>query len=217
MGLIANELRLPLVPIEPATEKAVLEAARASRASRWPGRRPAHDPGRARGGRRAHGTRRSEAAAAGAADLAIHARVDLRENFPVGVGVWSDDVLGVTGAGDVIVDFSGPTGARAAAAAAAPLAARRWCPARPGFRRAKTKRRCARRRKRVAVLRASNFSLGIAALRVALRAALAAVPASWDVEIIERHHRLKKDSPSGTALTLATDVRDARDRCPRPR
>lgn len=28
MGLIANELRLPLVPIEPATEKAVLEAAR---------------------------------------------------------------------------------------------------------------------------------------------------------------------------------------------
>jgi 4-hydroxy-tetrahydrodipicolinate synthase len=29
MGLIANELRLPLVPIEPATEKAVLEAARA--------------------------------------------------------------------------------------------------------------------------------------------------------------------------------------------
>jgi 4-hydroxy-tetrahydrodipicolinate synthase len=29
MGLVANELRLPLVPIEPATEKAVLEAARA--------------------------------------------------------------------------------------------------------------------------------------------------------------------------------------------
>jgi 4-hydroxy-tetrahydrodipicolinate synthase len=30
MGLVANELRLPLVPIEPATEKAVLEGARAS-------------------------------------------------------------------------------------------------------------------------------------------------------------------------------------------
>jgi len=29
MGIVANELRLPLVPIEPATEKAVLEAARA--------------------------------------------------------------------------------------------------------------------------------------------------------------------------------------------
>lgn len=30
MGLVANELRLPLVPVEPATERAVLEAARAS-------------------------------------------------------------------------------------------------------------------------------------------------------------------------------------------
>jgi hypothetical protein len=30
MGICANELRLPLVPIEPATEKLVLEAARAT-------------------------------------------------------------------------------------------------------------------------------------------------------------------------------------------
>jgi hypothetical protein len=30
MGLIENDLRLPLVPVEPATEKAVLEAARAA-------------------------------------------------------------------------------------------------------------------------------------------------------------------------------------------
>jgi 4-hydroxy-tetrahydrodipicolinate synthase len=36
MGLIENELRLPLVPIEPATEKAVLEAARASGVSLAP-------------------------------------------------------------------------------------------------------------------------------------------------------------------------------------
>ena len=32
----------------------------------------------------------------------------------------------------------------------------------------------------------------------------------WDVEIVERHHRLKKDSPSGTAVTLASDIRAAR-------
>ena len=31
-----------------------------------------------------------------------------------------------------------------------------------------------------------------------------------DVEIVERHHRLKKDSPSGTAVTLASDIRAAR-------
>ncbi|MFM8558348.1 MAG: dihydrodipicolinate reductase C-terminal domain-containing protein, partial [bacterium] len=36
------------------------------------------------------------------------------------------------------------------------------------------------------------------------------VPGSWDVEVVERHHRLKKDSPSGTARTLVDDVRAAR-------
>src|SRR5262249_24165630 len=64
--------------------------------------------------------------------------------------------------------------------------------------------------RRVAVLRASNFSLGIAALRVALRAALAAIPAGWDIEIVERHHKLKKDSPSGTALALSGEAGEPR-------
>jgi len=45
---------------------------------------------------------------------------------------------------------------------------------------------------------------------VALRAALGAAPEGWDVEIVERHHRQKKDSPSGTALALAEEVRRAR-------
>ena len=55
---------------------------------------------------------------------------------------------------------------------------------------------------RVAVLRASNFSLGVLALRRAVQAALAALPKDWDVEIVERHHRQKADAPSGTALAL---------------
>ena len=36
MGLVENELRLPLVPVEPATEKAVLEAARTAGVSLTP-------------------------------------------------------------------------------------------------------------------------------------------------------------------------------------
>ena len=155
-----------------------------------------------------------EAAAAGAADLAVHARVDQRANFPTGAGVseeeakWSEDVQAVTGKGDVIVDFSGPSGARAAAAAAAARGAALVS----GSTGLAPDDEAALRdaAKRVPVLRASNFSLGIAALRVALRAALAVIPSSWDVEIVERHHRLKQDSPSGTALTLAGDVRTAR-------
>ncbi|HTK32012.1 MAG TPA: 4-hydroxy-tetrahydrodipicolinate reductase, partial [Candidatus Saccharimonadaceae bacterium] len=63
---------------------------------------------------------------------------------------------------------------------------------------------------RVAVLHAANFSLGAAALKRVLAAALAAVPASWDIEIVERHHRMKADAPSGTALALAEVARAAR-------
>ena len=62
---------------------------------------------------------------------------------------------------------------------------------------------------RVAVLVAPNLSPGLAALRRALRAAIAALP-EYDIEIVERHHARKVDSPSGTALALARDAADAR-------
>jgi 4-hydroxy-tetrahydrodipicolinate reductase len=67
----------------------------------------------------------------------------------------------------------------------------------------------ARAAKRVAVLVAPNLSLGVAALGRALEAALAALP-GYDVEIVERHHAAKVDSPSGTALALARVVQGAR-------
>ncbi len=63
--------------------------------------------------------------------------------------------------------------------------------------------------RKVAVLVAPNLSLGVAALARALKAALAALP-GYDVEIVERHHAAKADSPSGTALALAQIVQDAR-------
>lgn len=63
--------------------------------------------------------------------------------------------------------------------------------------------------RKVAVLRAANFSLGVLALRRAISAALTVLP-NWDIEIVERHHRGKQDSPSGTALQLAREVVAAR-------
>jgi len=39
-----------------------------------------------------------------------------------------------------------------------------------------------------------------------LRSALERLPAGWDIEIVERHHRGKVDSPSGTALALAKEA-----------
>ncbi len=53
-----------------------------------------------------------------------------------------------------------------------------------------------------AVLWASNMSLGVTVL-TSLVEQLARRLQHFDIEIVEMHHRLKRDAPSGTALTLA--------------
>ncbi|NPB03391.1 MAG: 4-hydroxy-tetrahydrodipicolinate reductase [Thermotogae bacterium] len=55
---------------------------------------------------------------------------------------------------------------------------------------------------RIAVLHSPNFSRGIALLKLAIRSILPFLE-GWDKEIVEIHHRWKKDAPSGTALALA--------------
>lgn len=56
--------------------------------------------------------------------------------------------------------------------------------------------------KSVAVLADSNMSLGISAMRELVKFAAQLRAEGFDVELIERHHRGKADSPSGTALSL---------------
>ena len=63
---------------------------------------------------------------------------------------------------------------------------------------------------RIALLRAANFSLGVALLTRLLREASAALP-DWDLEIVEAHHGRKQDAPSGTALALGQAAAVARD------
>lgn len=56
--------------------------------------------------------------------------------------------------------------------------------------------------KQIPLLKAGNFSLGVA-LAESLVAQAAALPArDWDIEIHETHHRMKTDAPSGTAVML---------------
>jgi 4-hydroxy-tetrahydrodipicolinate reductase len=102
--------------------------------------------------------------------------------------------------GDVIVDFSAPAALQAsldrAVAAGVPiligttglddLAAGR-------IEQAATE---------IAVLRAANTSLGIAVLSELVERAAAVLGEDWDIEIVEMHHRMKADAPSGTALAL---------------
>ncbi|GAA4716119.1 4-hydroxy-tetrahydrodipicolinate reductase [Sphingomonas lutea] len=56
--------------------------------------------------------------------------------------------------------------------------------------------------KSVAVLRASNTSLGVALLADLVERAARVLGPDWDIEIAETHHRHKADAPSGTALLL---------------
>ena len=65
---------------------------------------------------------------------------------------------------------------------------------------------------KVAVLKSANMSLGINVLMKLLKeAARVLAPAGFDVEVVEKHHHLKVDAPSGTALALADSVNEAMD------
>lgn len=61
----------------------------------------------------------------------------------------------------------------------------------------------------VPVVFAPNMSVGVNVVLNLLRTAAAALGDDYDVEIIEAHHRHKKDAPSGTALRMGEVVADA--------
>ena len=63
---------------------------------------------------------------------------------------------------------------------------------------------------RVPVLIAPNTSIGVTLLIELVRAAARALPAAYDIEIVESHHRAKRDAPSGTALALGRAAAEGR-------
>jgi 4-hydroxy-tetrahydrodipicolinate reductase len=66
--------------------------------------------------------------------------------------------------------------------------------------------------RKVAVVYATNYSVGINVLRAVVAEAARALGPAYDIEIVETHHRAKRDAPSGTALTLAESVAAATGR-----
>lgn len=54
----------------------------------------------------------------------------------------------------------------------------------------------------IAVLQTGNTSLGVTLLAHLVREAAQRLGPDWDIEIVETHHRMKVDAPSGTALLL---------------
>jgi 4-hydroxy-tetrahydrodipicolinate reductase len=64
---------------------------------------------------------------------------------------------------------------------------------------------------KIPVVFASNFSAGVNALFSLTEQAAKILGENFDLEILETHHRLKKDAPSGTAKTLAEILQRARN------
>ncbi len=63
--------------------------------------------------------------------------------------------------------------------------------------------------KKVAILKSANMSLGInMLLKILKEATEILVPAGFDIEIVEKHHNLKVDAPSGTALALGDSINE---------
>lgn len=118
---------------------------------------------------------------------------------PIGIAV-SDDAPAVIAAADAIVDFTVPK----ASIEFARLAAKSGTAAiigTTGFE-ANAEAAIAEAAKSTAIVKAGNMSLGVNLLLALTRQAAAALGNDFDIEIVEMHHRMKVDAPSGTALML---------------
>ncbi|MBN1674753.1 MAG: 4-hydroxy-tetrahydrodipicolinate reductase [Kiritimatiellae bacterium] len=125
----------------------------------------------------------------------------------LGVPLTADFAAASAGA-DVLVDFSFHAAtaahARAAAAAGKPMVI-----GTTGLT-PEEQDAIAGAAERVAVVRAPNMSLGVNVLFAMVRQAARILGPDYDVEIVETHHRRKKDAPSGTALALGREVAEGR-------
>lgn len=110
------------------------------------------------------------------------------------------DVAALAAASDVLVDFSSPHALEgnldAAVAAGVPIVV--------GTTGLEERHHflCDHAAAGIAVLQTGNTSLGVTLLAHLVREAASRLGEDWDIEIVESHHRLKVDAPSGTALLL---------------
>lgn len=66
--------------------------------------------------------------------------------------------------------------------------------------------------KSIAIFRSANMSLGVNLMYDLLKIAASALKDTYDIEIIEKHHNLKIDSPSGTAYAMADAIDSVLDK-----
>ena len=126
---------------------------------------------------------------------------------PLGVAV-TDDPLPAFAAAEGVLDFTTPAATAEFAALAAQgrvvhvvgttgLAEADFVGLRAAARHAR-------------IVQSGNMSLGVNLLASLVRQAAAALGEDWDIEILEMHHRMKVDAPSGTALLLGEAAAEGR-------
>lgn len=119
------------------------------------------------------------------------------------------DLKNAIAACDVVVDFSNPefsvTGIRIASSLKKPCVI-----GTTGFSQSQEDE-VKEMAKTVAIVKAANFSLGVTIVAHICGILTELLGESYDAEIIEMHHRAKKDAPSGTALLLANEIAMARN------
>ena len=124
----------------------------------------------------------------------------------LGISV-SDRIEPYLKAGTVVVDFTHPKASlgflRVAAKKALPLVI-----GTTGFS-AKELAEIKRLSQRTRVVLSANMSIGVNLLLSLLSGVAQTLGEDYDVEIVEAHHRFKKDAPSGTALALARAISQA--------
>ncbi len=126
---------------------------------------------------------------------------------PLGVLV-SDDPLEAFARAQAVVDFTAP----AASVEFAGLAAQARAVHVVGTTglEAEHHRRLDLAAHHAVIIQAGNMSLGVNLLTRLTQKVAAALDADWDVEIVEAHHRMKVDAPSGTALMLGQAAAEGR-------
>lgn len=118
------------------------------------------------------------------------------------------DLAALVGASDVLVDFSAPAALEgnldAAMAAGVPIVV--------GTTGLEERHHflCDHAAEQIAVLQTGNTSLGVTLLAHLVREAASRLGEDWDIEIVESHHRMKVDAPSGTALLLGKAAAEGR-------
>ena len=132
-------------------------------------------------------------AAVGREDVRIAGTVDQGE-----------DIAAALAACDVYIDFSTPAATVAAARAA--IGAKRAAIVGTTGLGADAEPLFAELAQVAPVVVAANFSLGVNLMLGLVRQAARALGPTWDAEVVETHHKAKRDAPSGTALAIARAI-----------